>query len=185
MLHTIFFNFLFFRYRRIYVGKPSIEEGLEGIRDITPTDCRLRDLTYSAPIFVDIKYVRGNQLVKRRELIIGRIPIMLRSNRCILSKLKTMEELAHVRECPYDPGGYFVVRGSEKVILMQEQLSRNRIMIGRNSKKELICEVLSTTSDRKSKTYVIIKKRRYYVKHNQLAEDVPISIIFKVNIRWY
>lgn len=51
------------------------------------------------------------------------------------------EELARVQECPYDPGGYFIVRGAEKVILIQEQLSKNRIMIGRNSSKELQCEV--------------------------------------------
>lgn len=46
-----------------------------------------------------------------------------------------------MQECPYDPGGYFIVRGSEKVVLIQEQLSKNRIMIARNSKKELQCEV--------------------------------------------
>lgn len=54
---------------------------------------------------------------------------------------KNEEELARVQECPYDPGGYFIIRGSEKVVLIQEQLSKNRIMIGRNSKKELQCEV--------------------------------------------
>lgn len=55
--------------------------------------------------------------------------------------LKAEEELARVQECPYDPGGYFIVKGSEKVILIQEQLSKNRIMIGRNSNKDLLCEV--------------------------------------------
>lgn len=166
------------------MGTPSFEEGLNIVKkNITPNECRLRDMTYSAPIYVDIKYVRGNSLVKKRELVIGRMPIMVRSNRCVLSKLKTLEELAHAQECPYDPGGYFIVRGSEKVILMQEQLSRNRIMIGRNSKKELLCEVLSTTADRKSKTYVVVKKRRYYVRHNQLVDEMPISVIFKVRNR--
>ncbi|CAK5062073.1 unnamed protein product [Meloidogyne enterolobii] len=62
---------------------------------------------------------------------------------------------------------------------MHEQISRNRIMINRNSKKELICEVLSTSQDRKSKTYIIGKKGRYYLKHNQLADDIPVVIIFK------
>lgn len=64
---------------------------------------------------------------------------------------------------------------------MQEQLSKNRIMINRNSKKELICEVLSTSADRKSKTYIVNKKRKYYIKHNQLADDIPVAIIFKVS----
>lgn len=163
---------------------PSSEEGFNIINDkITPHECRLRDMTYSSPIYVDIEYTRGNQRVIRKDLIIGRMPIMLRSSRCILSRLTTNEEMAHVNECPYDPGGYFVVRGSEKVVLMHEQLSKNRIMISRNIKKELVCEVLSSTSDRKSKTYIIIKKRKYYVKHNQLAEDIPIAVIFKVRRR--
>uniref|UniRef100_A0A915DKC2 DNA-directed RNA polymerase n=1 Tax=Ditylenchus dipsaci TaxID=166011 RepID=A0A915DKC2_9BILA len=169
----------FLRYENITVGMPSSEEGFNVINDkITPHECRLRDKTYCAPIYVDIVYTRGKQRVERNGIIIGRMPIMLRSSRCILSKLTTQEQLAHVNECPYDPGGYFVVKGSEKVVLMQEQLSKNRIMISRNIKKELYCEVLSVT-DRKSKTHIIAKKRKYYIKHNQLAEDVPVAVIFK------
>ncbi len=38
-------------------------------------------------------------------------------------------------ECPLDPGGYFVVKGTEKVILVQEQLSKNRIIVEADSKK--------------------------------------------------
>lgn len=40
---------------------------------------------------------------------------MLRSSHCVLSKLSTEAEMARVNECPHDPGGYFVIRGSEKV----------------------------------------------------------------------
>ncbi|KAI1729131.1 RNA polymerase rpb2, domain 6 domain-containing protein [Ditylenchus destructor] len=172
--------YFYLKYNDISVGMPSTEEGFNIVNDkVTPHECRLRDMTYAAPIYVDIEYTRGNQRVVRNKLIIGRMPIMLRSSRCILSKLTTHEEMAHVDECPYDPGGYFVIRGSEKVVLMQEQLSKNRIMINRNSKKELICEVLSTSADRKSKTYIVNKKRKYYIKHNQLADDIPVAIIFK------
>lgn len=169
----------YLKYLDIRVGMPSSEEGFNQINDkISPHECRLRDMTYSAPITVDIEYTRGNQRVLRNGLIIGRMPIMLRSSRCILRGLKE-EQLARVQECPYDPGGYFIVRGSEKVVLIQEQLSKNRIMIGRNSKREFQCEVLSSTQDRKSKTYVISKKQRYYLRHNQLSDDVPVAVIFK------
>jgi DNA-directed RNA polymerase III subunit RPC2 len=48
---------------------------------------------------------------------------MLRSERCVLNG-KSNEELAAMKECMYDPGGYFIVRGTEKVILMHEQLSK-------------------------------------------------------------
>uniref|UniRef100_A0A9J2PVM7 DNA-directed RNA polymerase subunit beta n=1 Tax=Ascaris lumbricoides TaxID=6252 RepID=A0A9J2PVM7_ASCLU len=167
------------KYLDIRVGTPSSEEGFTQLNEkISPHECRLRDMTYSAPIQVDIEYTRGNQRVLRNGIVIGRMPIMLRCSKCVLKDMNE-EELARVQECPYDPGGYFIIRGSEKVVLIQEQLSKNRIMIGRNSKKELQCEVLSSTSDRKSKTYVISKKQRYYLKHNQLSDDIPIAIIFK------
>ncbi|CAI5445536.1 unnamed protein product [Caenorhabditis angaria] len=169
----------YLKYNDIRIGKPSSEEGLNQTHDrITPQECRLRDMTYSAPISVDIEYTRGNQRVFKKDLVIGRMPIMLRSSKCILKDLSE-EELARVQECPHDPGGYFVVKGSEKVILIQEQLSKNRIMVGRNSSKELQCEVLSSTSERKSKTYVTVKKGKYLLRHNQLTDDVPVTIIFK------
>jgi DNA-directed RNA polymerase beta subunit len=34
-----------------------------------------------------------------------------------------------LKECPHDPGGYFIVKGVEKVILTHEQLSRNRVLL--------------------------------------------------------
>ena len=48
---------------------------------------------------------------------------MLRSEKCVLYN-KNDQELAELKECMYDPGGYFVVKGTEKVILMHEQLSK-------------------------------------------------------------
>ena len=54
-------------------------------------------------------------------IVIGRIPIMLRSSRCILSG-KSEDEQARLGECPLDPGGYFVVKGTEKVILIQARV---------------------------------------------------------------
>lgn len=60
------------RYLNIYVGMPDIEEGFNITRSTTPHECRLRDLTYSAPLTVDIEYTRGNTRVARSNLIIGR-----------------------------------------------------------------------------------------------------------------
>ena len=59
---------------------------------------------------------------------------MLRSTKCVL-KGKSEAQLAAMKECPYDPGGYFVIKGVEKVILMQEQLSKNRVIIEEDNKK--------------------------------------------------
>ena len=44
---------------------------------------------------------------------------MLRSSNCVLTG-KSEYELSKVNECPMDPGGYLVIRGTEKVILIQQ-----------------------------------------------------------------
>lgn len=168
----------YFKYTDIYVGEPKIEENMIAY-DVTPQECRLRDLTYSAPIYVDVEYVRGRQIVLRKGVMIGRVPMMLRSGHCVLSKQKTEEEFARVGECPLDPGGYFVVRGSEKVILVQEQLSKNRILVDFDRKGLESAQVTSSTHERKSKTYVGQKNGKFYLRHNSLAEDVPIVVALR------
>ncbi|XP_071851455.1 DNA-directed RNA polymerase III subunit RPC2-like isoform X4 [Apostichopus japonicus] len=168
----------YLKYMNIYVGSPDVEEGFNITKPISPHECRLRDMTYSAPITVDIEYTRGTQRVIRKNLPIGRMPIMLRSSNCILTG-KSPAELAKLNECPLDPGGYFVVRGSEKVILIQEQLSKNRMIVELDRKGMVSCNVTSSTHERKSRTVVILKKGRHYIKHNSLTEDVPIVVVFK------
>lgn len=69
-----------------------------------------------------------------------RMPIMLRSSKCVLYN-KSPAQLASLNECPLDPGGYFIVRGTEKVILIQEQLSKNRIIVDVDRKGNVGCSV--------------------------------------------
>lgn len=168
----------FLRYTNIYVGSPRIEENMVGY-EVTPQECRLRELTYAAPIMVDVEYVRGRQIVSRKGIVIGRMPIMLRSSRCVLSGQKTDGDFARVGECPLDPGGYFVIRGTEKVILVQEQLSKNRILVDYDRKGLVCASVTSSTHERKSKTYVGLKGGKLYLRHNSLADEVPLVIALK------
>jgi DNA-directed RNA polymerase III subunit RPC2 len=185
MLNSIFGESLLiadcsFRYTDIRVLRPTRvdeEDKPHGGPTVTPHECRLRDMTYAAPIVVDIKYRRGDKLVKRKDIRIGRMPIMLRSANCVLTG-KSERELACLNECSVDPGGYFIVRGQEKVILVQEQLSKNRVIV--ESLKGIVqASVTSSTHERKSKTYVVLKKERIFLKHNILVEDIPIVIVLK------
>ncbi|CAD6889454.1 unnamed protein product [Tilletia laevis] len=169
----------YLKYTGIRVGMPQRADEEFKTKNIFPHECRLRDITYSAPILVDIEYYRGGKRIRRDNVSIGRMPIMLRSDRCWLNGMTT-KELAKANECPLDPGGYFVVRGTEKVILVQEQLSKNRIIVEADPKKGLVqASVTSSTLERRTKTYVLTKKEKIYLKHNTLAEEVPICIVFK------
>ena len=74
------------RYTDIFVGAPKVDEDFMQV-DITPQQCRLRDMTYSAPISVDVEYTRGKEVIVKKgkngvgAVIIGKLPLMLRSGR--------------------------------------------------------------------------------------------------------
>ncbi|CAI4051907.1 hypothetical protein SKDZ_15G3490 [Saccharomyces kudriavzevii ZP591] len=167
----------YLKYIDIRVGKKSSSSTKDYLTP--PHECRLRDMTYSAPIYVDIEYTRGRNIIMHKDVEIGRMPIMLRSNKCILYDADE-SKMAKLNECPLDPGGYFIVNGTEKVILVQEQLSKNRIIVEADEKKGIVqASVTSSTHERKSKTYVITKNGKIYLKHNSIAEEIPIAIVLK------
>eukprot|EP00437_Effrenium_voratum_P024501 CAMPEP_0181418476 /NCGR_PEP_ID=MMETSP1110-20121109/11580_1 /TAXON_ID=174948 /ORGANISM="Symbiodinium sp., Strain CCMP421" /LENGTH=1160 /DNA_ID=CAMNT_0023541467 /DNA_START=61 /DNA_END=3540 /DNA_ORIENTATION=+ len=173
----------FLRYENIRVGKPSKTEDMV-VSETNPHMCRLRDLTYAAPIFVDVIYYKGDRRhIRKRDLEIGMLPVMLRSNLCVLSGKSKEEEVVALGECPYDPGGYFIVKGVERVLMMQEQALMNRIVVEYDSKKVLQAFVTSSSEDNKSRTVVVAnplaRKKGLYVKHSSFAELIPISILMK------
>ena len=115
----------------------------------------------------------------KNNICIGKLPIMLGSNHCHL-KGKNYKELSAMNECPYDPRGYFIINGVEKVILIHEQMSQNRIIVEYDNKgKNLSANVTSYSQDTKTRTSVIYKNNMFYVKHNSFKSDINLIIIFR------
>jgi DNA-directed RNA polymerase III subunit RPC2 len=142
-------------------------------------ECRLRDMTYAAPMYVDIAYIRDKTRVVRRNVPLGRIPVMLRSSKCRLNGANNAKT-QWMNECPLDPGGYFIINGTEKVILIQEQLSKNRVIVESDERNNTIsATVTSSTHERKSKTYVSLKKGRIVLTHNILQDPIPIVVVLR------
>ncbi|KAH6772430.1 nuclear RNA polymerase C2 [Perilla frutescens var. hirtella] len=172
---------IYLRYKDVRVGVPSLT--VDNVtEELTPQKCRLADMTYAAPITVNVDYVTGSNDTKRihsrKDLLIGYMPIMLRSKCCVLYG-KDEDELARYGECPLDPGGYFIIKGVEKVILMQEQLSKNRIIIDADKKGCVQASVTSSTDKTKTKTVIRMEKEKIYLYLNQFASKVPIMIVLK------
>lgn len=172
---------IYLRYKDVRIGEPSFL--VDNVTEkLTPHKCRLSDMTYAAPINVDIEYVTGSNDTKRtntrQNVLIGYMPIMLRSCCCVLYG-KDEDELAKYGECPLDPGGYFIIKGTEKVILMQEQLSKNRIIIDTDKKGCVQASVTSSTETTKSKTIIRMEKEKIYLYLNQFTSKVPIMIVLK------
>ncbi|MFM7796930.1 MAG: DNA-directed RNA polymerase subunit B'', partial [Candidatus Nitrosotenuis sp.] len=118
---------------KIQLGKVKLQQPrmmeLDGsITHITPTEARLRNVSYSAPIMMDASVVEDGKILESRFVHIGDIPVMVRSNACILHSFTTQKLIEH-GEDPNDPGGYFIINGSERVIVGLEDLSYNKIIV--------------------------------------------------------
>ncbi len=112
----------------VEIGEPQFKEVEGTVVEVTPMMCRIRNLTYSAPIYLIMALVENGIEVSVQKVFVGELPIMIRSLKDPLSR-KSKEELIELGEDWRDPGGYFIINGSERVIVAQEDLAPNRVFV--------------------------------------------------------
>ena len=171
------------KFGKVRFGRPLVKEP-DGINDnITPTECRIRDLTYSAPIYVQAQLIgpRGD-IIDSDEVEIGYMPIMLRSVLDPLSKMSP-EELIEAGEDPRDPGGYFIIDGSERVVVTQEDLALNKVLVDKGGPQTTIthtAKVLSSTLG--YRVQVIVERQKDGTLHAifpPLPGKVPLVVLLR------
>lgn len=79
--------------------------------------------------------------------------------------------------CTAHPTSLACLQGTEKVILIQEQLQKNRIIIDTDTAGNVVAAVTSSTHERKSKTTIVHKQGRMYLKHNAFVYVVHVVLI--------
>nr|KAJ3418266.1 DNA-dependent RNA polymerase II [Polyrhizophydium stewartii] len=205
------------QFGQIYLSKPNIVEADGTTQTLFPHEARLRNLTYSAPLYVDMmKEIRSadpnhpenlnvtnpNDLVWETDEIdqeytkvnIGKVPIMLRSQYCILADLPE-HDLMQVGECPHDQGGYFVINGSEKVLIAQERMATNHVYVFSRAQPapySFSCEIRSQgESGAKVASTLFIKRMALKSEERggsgqpirtslpYIKADIPIIIVFR------
>ena len=142
------------------IGVPIVEE-IDGtvIENVTPMECRLRNLTYAAPLYVTMTlYLDGKPITQPEKVKVGIIPIMVKSDICPLSKMSE-EELMEIGEDPRDPGGYFIINGSERVVVAIEDLTPNKILVTEKDSNggQFSAVVISMAYGRQARTEVTYK----------------------------
>jgi len=137
--------------------KPRIATGTNTWAPLTPQMARESGYSYLSELYVDLVLNKGNENEERLEKVfIGKIPIMLGSVLDYLSE-KSERERVEMGESIYDPLGYFIVKGTEKVILIQEQLRSNKFFVfNSTSKGDVVCKVTNNTL--MGATNIVMKK---------------------------
>ncbi len=150
--------------------------------EIYPMEARLRNLTYSAPIALEMTPVIDGREQDTELVYIGNIPVMLKSKLCFLSQL-TREELIATGEDPDDPGGYFVVNGSERVLVAMEDLAPNRIIVDLDEKGTTPVyqsKIFSTTVGFRARIELKLKPDgALYVTVPGVPTEVPFIVIMR------
>lgn len=175
--------------------KPIIYEKDGSTKNMTPNDARLRNFTYSSSINVDLAITtkmlddNGEYVIESKRIngvSLGKIPIMVKSNYCIL-KNQSIES----NECKYDYGGYFVISGNEKVIISQDRISENKTFVFVNNKVSTYSHVAEIRSVQESRLGVPkITTIKLAAKPNQFGRyirvnihhvktDIPLFVLFK------
>jgi|YelNatPaOPRAMG01_1025707.scaffolds.fasta_scaffold08949_4 DNA-directed RNA polymerase subunit B len=117
-------------FGKIRIEKPVFVEADGTKWKLLPSEARLRNLTYAAPVYLEAALIIDGKERERAEVPVCELPIMLKSKYCYLHGL-TKEELIAAGEDPYDPGGYFIVNGTERALVLIEDLAQNTIFVQR------------------------------------------------------
>lgn len=178
------------------ITKPVIHERDGSTKVMTPMDARNRNLTYSAPMTIDMVIYSRTYNEETQEYIqekkcmnnipLGHIPVMVGSRYCILSL-----DTACRDECPYDLFGYFIVNGTEKVIIPQDRIAENKTCVFINNKDpaySYIAEIRSVQENKfsvpKTTTLKLSSKPNqfgHFIRCNihHIKYDIPLFVLFR------
>ncbi|KAI9319066.1 DNA-directed RNA polymerase II subunit RPB2 [Dichotomocladium elegans] len=202
-------------FGQIYLSKPTMTEADGTIAPMFPHEARIRNLTYASPLYVDMSKrtqvsrlndpnnpIRNinDQFVDENSsepsmtrVFIGKVPIMLRSTYCILHGMPE-QQVHELGECSFDMGGYFVINGSEKVLIAQERMATNTVYVFAKappSNVQYTAEIRSAAEKGSKKASPLyIKMMRSSLERGSSSQsiratlpyirsDIPVVVVFR------
>jgi DNA-directed RNA polymerase II subunit RPB2 len=184
---------------KLKIGTPTLtlQQGKE-VRLLLPNEARLRNLTYqslvTADILIRITFGGGPQTAsvdpKMQEVVINdfplfQIPILLHSRYCVLYK-KPAEFLREAGECIYDQGGYFVVDGSEKVLITKQEQAFNTLYL-KEQKRHPQVQYFASISCLHPVSRIVKRVTFFYLRREQtiqvgvpfVRKPIPLFVLFR------
>jgi len=193
---------IFMSLENFSMHRPQIQENNGAIKLMMPNEARLRNFTYACPTLIDlhIQYIIRsgpdlenvhtiNKVIPKVHL--GKLPIMLKSDICVLKQYKHFDSQI-TGECPFDMGGYFIINGSEKIVLGQERSAENKVYcfdLRKNSTKYLwSCEMRSVSclkciSPKQISMYLLNNDNGFghgiHIQIPRVKSPIPLFILFR------
>lgn len=172
--------------KNVYVTSPSHVENDGTTNMILPFETRIRNLTYSSSVYIDIRIINDSDPpMDFDKCLLCKLPMMVGCKLCNLH----LEDVVS-KECEYDNGGYFIINGSEKVLIAQEKMNNNQVYVFSKkppSKYEFVSElrgvkdkeIKSTSTLNINITNKNVKGERHLrIMFSFLKTEIPIFIIF-------
>ena len=178
----------------ISVGTPIVKEANGATHALTPMEARLRNLNYTAPIYLDFTVIENGIEREPERVHIGNLPVMGKSKKCALHRenleidgeLTEAEyrlKLIEMGEDPVDPGGYFIIGGTERALISLEDLAPNRVLVEYNERygrKVPVAKVFSQREGYRALTLVEMKKDGMLIVTVPTASgQIPLIILMK------
>ena len=193
---------IFITFENFNIYRPQIHENNGATKLMFPQEARLRNFTYAASTTIDINIkflIRSGPNLESTQILyktiprvhIGKLPIMLKSNICVLNQYKHFDN-EQTGECKYDAGGYFIINGSEKTVLGQERAAENRVYcfnVEKNEPKYLWKAEIKSVPDFKCispkqiSMYLLSKNNGFgmpiVVEIPRVKQPIPLLIVFR------
>ena len=190
---------------KIYINvvQPSLTKPLYHLQDgsqsvMTPYIARMNKLTYASSLYVNvniyIELINKDGIIEKfnktiNGVYIGKIPVMVRSKACILQQMPGLGE-ENNNECRYDYGGYFIINGSEKVLISQDRINENKTLVFQpnNNNEGLYAEIrsMSDTSYLPPKTTSLNMSgklnhmgRIIRLSTSFIKSEIPVFVMFR------
>ncbi len=195
----------------VSIELPKIREPTGSENYITPLEARLRDLNYMAPLFLEFTVIEDDVETRNEKIKIGEFPVMVRSKICILhknnidefirrinlrknEKIRGMTEeellalpyekkLQLLGEDPQDPGGYFIIGGTERTLISMEDLAPNKIIVEYEERYDTKVEVAKIFSQKEGYRALITVERKadgiLIVSIPSIAGTIPLVVLMK------
>jgi DNA-directed RNA polymerase beta subunit len=164
-------------FSQVYVDYPYIVDEKRQIKYITPNEARIRELTYSSAVSIDVtvrEFINHELKSEKvlRKIGIARIPMMINTSKCNLYN-KTARQRCILGECDNDTGGYFIIRGKERVLITQERGNLNHVYIFKNKASVKYSHTAEIRSTSEENGHSILVQMRLYASSHRITVVLP------------